>query len=147
MFEYGKIIPKRRKQLVKWWVNGRVSLEYLQQYWVLCRDADVAGATEIIDSIEKQWACADQELFIASIILNPFYLSSEKYLVFANLLFLNKAGTHALLSCTYQWLFQQEMSDKFTDNVNDYLGGKGLFSNLDIYVARSINVADHKVSA
>ena len=32
MSEYGKIIPKRRKQLIKWWVNGQVSLEYLQQF-------------------------------------------------------------------------------------------------------------------
>ena len=107
----------------------------------------MAGATAIIDSIEKQWACADQELFIASVIPNPFYQSIEKCLVFANLLFLNKAGIHALLTHTYQQLFQQETPDEFTDNVDDYLGGKGLFSNLDISVARFINVVDHKVSA
>ena len=106
----------------------------------------MAGATAIIDSIEKRWACADQELFIASVILNPFYQSIEKCLVFANLPFLNKAGIHALLARTYQRLFQQETSDKFTDNVDDYLGGKGLFSNLDISVARFINVADRRVS-
>lgn len=106
----------------------------------------MAGATAIIDSIEKRWACADQELFIASVILNPFYQSIEKCLVFTNLPFLNKAGIHALLARTYQRLFQQETSDEFADNVDDYLGGKGLFSNLDISVARFINVADHRVS-
>ena len=121
--------------------------DVVMQYRVLCRDAaDMAGATAIIDSIEKRWACADQELFIASVILNPFYQSIEKCLVFTNLPFLNKAGIHALLACTYQQLFQQETSDKFTDNVDDYLGGKGLFSNLDISVARFINVADRRVS-
>ena len=107
----------------------------------------MAGATAIIDSIKKQWVCANQELFIASVILNPFYQSTEKCLVFTNLPFPNKAGIHTLLACTYQWLFQQETSDGFTDNVDDYLGSKGLFSNLDISVARFINVADHKVSA
>ena len=41
-------------------------------------------------------------------------------LKFANLPFLNKAGIHALLAHTFQQLFQQETSDEFTDNVDDY---------------------------
>ena len=67
--------------------------------------------------------------------------------VFSNLPFLKKAGIHFLLTCTYQQLFQHETSDDFTDNVDGYMGGKGLFSNQEIPVARYINVADCKVSA
>jgi hypothetical protein len=35
--------------------------------------ADHAGCTAIIDSIEKRWAKADQEVFIAAVFLNPFF--------------------------------------------------------------------------
>jgi hypothetical protein len=30
------------------------------------------GCTAILESIEKQWAKVDQDVFIAAIILNPF---------------------------------------------------------------------------
>lgn len=118
------------------------------QYQALLLDAaDATDAKAIIDSIEKPWACADQELFISSVILNPFYQSNEKYLVFANLPFLNRAGIHALLAPIYRQLFKGETLDQFTDNINNYLSGKGLFFNLEMLVARFINVADRNVSA
>lgn len=70
----------------------------IMQYQELLNDsADVPGAYSVIASIEKRWKAADQELFIAAVLLNPFYLSNKEYLVFANLHFLNKAGIHALL--------------------------------------------------
>ena len=34
--------------------------------------ANVLGCTAILDSIEKWWAKADQDIFIATVILNPF---------------------------------------------------------------------------
>jgi hypothetical protein len=36
---------------------------------------DVEGCTTIIESIEACWATADQEIFIAAVVLNPFYQS------------------------------------------------------------------------
>lgn len=72
-------------------------------------------------------------------ILNPFYQSNEKYLVFAKL---PKAGIHALLGRIYQRLFKKDQTpDELTDNINDYLSGKGLLANLEISVSRFINVA------
>jgi len=34
--------------------------------------ANVPECTAILDSIEKQWAKADQDVFITAVILNPF---------------------------------------------------------------------------
>src|SRR5882762_7208212 len=59
---------------------------------------DVVGCTAIIESIKAQWATADQEIFVAAIILNPFYQSTP----FTALQFLTNAGIHSMLGCLWQ---------------------------------------------
>jgi len=34
---------------------------------------DQPGCAAIIDSIERRWAKSDQDIFLAAVILNPFY--------------------------------------------------------------------------
>jgi hypothetical protein len=62
---------------------------------------DVVGCTAIIESIKAQWATADQEIFVAAIILNPFYQSTP----FTALQFLTNAGIHSMLGCLWQHFF------------------------------------------
>jgi hypothetical protein len=38
--------------------------------------ANILGATAILESIEKRWAKADQDVFIAAVLLNPFVKAS-----------------------------------------------------------------------
>ena len=48
----------------------------IMQYKSMVDPEDMVGCTAIIKSIEAQWATADQEIFIAAVVLNPFYQST-----------------------------------------------------------------------
>ena len=69
---------------------GYLSMQYTK---LLEDDEDRPRATAIINSIEKRWAAADQEVFIAAVVLNPFF----KTIPFANHISLTNAGIHTLL--------------------------------------------------
>ena len=61
---------------------------------------DLPGVQAIIKSIEKRWAKADQEIFIAAMILNPFYRREP---LAATPMF-NNAGITALLGRVFKRL-------------------------------------------
>jgi hypothetical protein len=65
----------------------------VMQYQSMTHPEDVEGCTAIIESIEACWATADQEIFIAAVVLNPFYQS----MLFAPLQFLTNAGIQSML--------------------------------------------------
>ena len=74
---------------------GYLSMQYTK---LLEDDKDRPGATAIINSIEKQWAAADQEVFIAAVVLNLFFTT----IPFTNHISLTNAGIHILLE--HLWL-------------------------------------------
>ena len=65
----------------------------IMQYQSMTDPEDIEGCTAIIESTEACWATADQEIFIAAIVLNPFYQSTP----FSPLQFLTNAGIHSML--------------------------------------------------
>ena len=88
---------------------------------------DYAGCTTIIDSIEKCWAKADQDVFIAAVILNPFFkcgpFSSEARSW-------SEASILALLQRLYKRFFSfTEREDELEVNLNT------LYSNVGEYLA------------
>jgi len=87
---------------------------------------DVVGCTAIIESIKAQWATADQEIFVAAIILNPFYQSTP----FTALQFLTNARIHSILGRLWQHFFEEEPPVKFHQQINGYLHGTNLFCEL-----------------
>ena len=89
--------------------------------------ANIPGCTAIIDSIEKRWAKADQDVFIAAIILNLFIKTST----FApQVHFLMHAGVLVILKRLYHRFFSHlEHADNLAENTWQ------LFSNLDNYLA------------
>ena len=88
---------------------------------------DHQGAQVIMNSIEKCWAAADQEIFIAAVILNPFYQNSP----FAPLHFLNNAGIHALLNGLWSHFYNEDPPAPFSQQIAEYLQQTGLFTNLN----------------
>lgn len=66
----------------------------MMQYLRMEDPEDFIGANRIKESLEQRWAVADQEVFIAAVILNPFYQGKP----FAPLACLNIAGVHNLLT-------------------------------------------------
>ena len=71
--------------------------EYLEK--IHAGDNDECKA--IISSLESRWAKADQELFIASVVVNPFYCTTP----FTKIPALNNAGIHMLLEYMWEHLF------------------------------------------
>ena len=93
------------------------------------------GYTAIIDSIEKHWAKAEQEVFIATVVLNPFI----KVTLFSSQLeFLAPANILALLKCLYSRFFSvTEQEDELKvnmmqlySNLDEYFKGTGICKNL-----------------
>ena len=72
---------------------------------LVAREAeDAAGRTAILQSLEKRWLAADQPVFIAAVIVNPFFQTSP----FApNSRFIN-ARIKSLLASLYTRFFESE---------------------------------------
>jgi len=66
----------------------------IMQYQKMQDAEDILGRDAIMNSIERCWAKADHEIFIAAVIMNPFYKST----IFHPLPFLNNSGIHNMMS-------------------------------------------------
>ena len=105
--------------------------------------ANIPGCTAILDSIEKRWAKADQDVFVAAVILNPFVKASA---FSARLPFLTRAGVLSLLKRLYHRFFSpnetaEELAEntrRLFSNVEDYFSGRGVCADMDSY-ANSID--------
>ena len=100
--------------------------------------ADRMGCTAIIDSIEKRWAKADQEVFIAAVILNPFikispFSRQTRLLTRAGILLLLKRLYTRFFSSTEQADKLQENLRQLYSNLDNYFENKGIFSDLSEY--------------
>ncbi|EIW73832.1 hypothetical protein CONPUDRAFT_21809, partial [Coniophora puteana RWD-64-598 SS2] len=91
----------------------------------------------IIASLEARWAKADQELFISSVILNPFYRTTP----FAKIPALNNAGVHMLIEHMWERLFSSRAPPELESQAEDYLFNRGLFAHLDTRVERKCAAA------
>lgn len=104
-------------------------------------EGDAAACDSIIASIEKRWAVSDQEIFVAAVLLNPFYRNSP----FAPLQFLNNAGIRSLFVALWKRFYRESPPDSFYTEISDYLGETGLFENLRNEVNAALVVADRQV--
>ena len=102
--------------------------------------ANVLGCTVILDSIEKWWAKADQDKFIATVILNPFV----KMAAFSpQVQFLTQAGVLSLMKHLYQCFFSimetaedyEENMQQLFSNVEDYFAGSSICADMTQYVS------------
>ena len=98
----------------------------IMQYQSMTDPEDVVGCKAIIESIEARWATADQEIFIAAVVLNPFYQSTP----FAALQFLTNAGIHSMLGRLWGRFFEEEPPPEFHQQINGYLHCTNLFTDL-----------------
>src|SRR5882762_3132948 len=98
----------------------------IMQYKSMADPEDVVDCTAIIESIEACWATADQEIFIAPMILNPFYKSSP----FAPLQFMTNAGIQSMLSHLWWHFYQTKPPPELYQQITGYLHNIGIFSDL-----------------
>jgi hypothetical protein len=97
--------------------------------------SNIPGCTAILDSIEKRWAKADQDVFVVAVILNPFVKTSA---FSPQLPFLTLAGVLSLLTRLYKCFFSpMETAEQLAantqllfSNVQDYFSGKGICADM-----------------
>ncbi|KIJ14505.1 hypothetical protein PAXINDRAFT_12602 [Paxillus involutus ATCC 200175] len=73
----------------------------IMQYKSMMEDEDIWAVTAIIQSIEWKWVKCDQEIFIAAVVLNPFYKTTP----FSRIPSLNNANIRTLLEHLYTSFF------------------------------------------
>lgn len=110
------------------------------QYLAMDDDEDVQNA--ILSSLEKRWAKADQEVFIASVLVNPSFHASP----FRQMDFLNQSGIRAL----FTWLWKRfyptsPPSFEFSTHIFNFIDGNGFFSELDESITYELHSATVEV--
>lgn len=113
----------------------------MMQYRNMTDPEDHQGCQAIMASLEKRWAVSDQELFIASIIINPFYRSKP----FARLYVLNNASIQTLLCHLWSRFFKTPIPDDFYTELEEYLTSTSRYTNLDSHCQISASQAMLKV--
>ncbi|KAF5385054.1 hypothetical protein D9615_001008 [Tricholomella constricta] len=110
------------------------------QYRAMTDEDDASGVKAILESIEKRWAKADQEVFIAAVILNPIFQSAP----FAPLSSFNNAGIHTLLEHLWIRVFRSVPPVEFYQQLKDYLAKSGMFANLESQCQIENNIAQRE---
>lgn len=108
-------------------------------------DQDTVARDAIIKSIESRWAKSDQELFVASVIVNPFYTTmpfnpeSGQWLSMAEL--------RALFSRLHRRFYSKEPSTLFFEHLIDFFkcSTTGYFRRLPDQIKHDLTEATKKV--
>ena len=110
------------------------------QYQTMDDDKDVQDA--ILSSLEKRWAKADQEVFIAAVLVNPLFRVSP----FRRLDFLNRSGIRALFTRLWKRFYPSETpSFEFATHIINFIDGNGFFSEIDESVKYELQSANIEV--
>lgn len=109
----------------------------VMQYQQMLDEEDCAASMSIISSLEKRWAAADQDIFIATVIINPFFRAdpfgrNPRFVV---------AGIIELLGRLYTRFFLEEPPHAFNVELREYLTTAGQYSELHATCIR------HKIQA
>ena len=102
---------------------------------------DLPGCQAIINSLERRWSKADQEIFIAAVILNPIYQTSP----FALIPQFRTAEIVSLMTRLWKRFFRIDPPDNFALDLMEFLGKRGNYSSLDIICNVEKNRAEQNV--
>lgn len=117
---------------------------YLYHIYDRMRDEsheDEHACATILNSLEARWAKADQEPFIASIIVNPLYQLTP----FSRNSGLHIASALGLLKRLYERFFSTEPSIEFSMDVMNYLQHIHNFANLQDLIEIELEFASSEV--
>ncbi|KAF8956006.1 hypothetical protein BDZ97DRAFT_1672403, partial [Flammula alnicola] len=115
----------------------------MMKYLDVKMSQDTVGRDAIINSIEARWAKSDQEVFVAAVLVNPFY----RTLPFAPLPCFNQSQIRVLLTRLYRRFYKQEPPTIFIQHAYEFLGGTGLFNDIAGQVKYELDIASQEVSS
>jgi len=104
---------------------------------------DPIGRDAIINSLETRWGKSDQEIFIAAVLVNPFFRMAP----FAALPVFSKARIRLLFTKLYRRFFNTPPPTEFIARTYDFLDGKGFFDGLDGQVKYELETALNEVKS
>lgn len=104
--------------------------------------SDIPGCKAIINSLESWWFKADQDLFVAAVILNPIYSITP----FRPLDFLIRANIHQLYVQLYTQIYSAPPPADFLNEAYAYINGNGKYVGLKSMIAAVKHSAMLKVS-
>ncbi|KIK52705.1 hypothetical protein GYMLUDRAFT_64073 [Collybiopsis luxurians FD-317 M1] len=125
-----------------------VTFGYLFLQYLRMNVTDCCGCDAIIASIESRWQKADQELFVAAVLLNPVYQN----LPFSWISAFNLAGIQNLLMQIWDCFFPAErLNLEFLNHLDDYFHNQGFFAHLPSRVTLELgnamtNVGDQSIA-
>ena len=118
---------------------------YLFYQFSCFSDADKQPLREaVLQSIEARWAKADQDVFLAAVILNPELRTKP----FRALNFLNILGITSLLSRLTTRFWPNDpvgTSSQLHSEIQEYLLNQGRFEGIEGYVIQDIEAANDQV--
>ena len=92
---------------------------------------DELACNAILESLERRWAKADQDVFVAAVILNPFHKTApfaKTSTIFSN------AGVLAILSRLWTRFYKEEPPYDLFAETEDYLECKGSYEILTTWL-------------
>ena len=113
----------------------------IKRYRAMVAPEDLIGCTAILNSLEKRWLAADQRIFIATVIVNPFYRTTA----FAPRQRFINAHIKNLLASLYLRFFGTPVPDEFYTELHDFLMGSGQYNELEVTCARYIHRSKDEV--
>lgn len=119
---------------------GHLVLQYTEM--AKADTEDNVACTAIIKSIETRWSKADQEVFIAAVVVNPFYQNTP----FAPLRQLTLHGIQMMLYRLWLRFYKTEPPELLSEQVKEYLTETGLFSDLKTIRGMAQIAAERKVN-
>lgn len=103
---------------------------------------DQVACNAILGSLEKRWANADQAVFIAAVILNPFF----KHTPFTLIPLFQPTNIYNLFLVLWGRFFPGRIAPvALFQNVLDYLRGTGEFATLNQTVTACLKISEQKV--
>lgn len=106
------------------------------------RDGDEVACNAILNSLERRWANTDQDVFVAAVILNPFF----KHTPFKPLPRFQPANIYNLFVVLWNRFFPgQPAPVTLYGNVLDYLRERGDFVTLNASVVACLDMSNQKV--
>ena len=100
----------------------------IARYRKMTSPEDVTACTAILNSLEKHWSVADQDIFIAAVIVNPSFRATP----FTPGPHFTTAHIKSLLSSLYLRFFQSQPPNSFYTELHDYLMGSGHYRALEM---------------
>jgi hypothetical protein len=112
------------------------------RYSKLGDDIDSAARTAVLESAERRWSRCDQEVFIAAVIINPFYRVAP----FNNISLTTRAGLAALFTRLWLRFYGGDVPVELLTDLERYLDSSGDFAYMDLYKNSLLARADITVS-